>query len=72
MQIFNVTIEQPMLASFTIEAKDEEQAHEIAKAKFEAMDNETFRREAEFGFGTDAQIQIESANGEVLTEWTDL
>lgn len=68
MQKFNVTIEQPMLASFTIEAKDEEQAHEIAK--FEAMDNETFRREAEFG--TDAQIQIESANGEVLTEWTDL
>lgn len=70
MQKFNVTIEQPMIVSFTIEAKDEEEAHTKGRELFEAMENSKFRDHADFG--TDAQIQIESEDGKLSTEWTDL
>lgn len=59
-----------MTISFTIEAKDEEAAHEIASDKFNKMGDDEFRKVSEMG--TDAQIMIESEDGSLATEWTDL
>jgi len=65
---YNVTIEQPLVKTWTIEARDEEEAHNIAREKY---------NKGEFiltgdDVGTDAQVQISSEDGKLVTEWFDL
>lgn len=65
MTKFLVNIEHPLCKAFEVEAKDIEQAEEIAREKY---------RTAEFvlegdDYGTDAQFQVCDSEGEALTEW---
>lgn len=63
---YTVTIEQPCIISFEIEAGDIDEAMEIAKEKYETVDKEQLE------FGTDAQIMAEAEDGTDSTEWTNL
>lgn len=66
MAKFLVNIEQPLCKSFEVEAKDEEEAEQIARAKYDAGEFVLTNDD----LGTDALFQICSGeDGEALTEW---
>ena len=65
MAKFLVNIEQPLCKSFEVEAIDEDQAEEIARAKYDAGEFVLTNDD----LGTDAQFQVCDADGEALTEW---
>lgn len=66
MKKYNITIEQPCIISFEIDAEDIETAIEIAKEKYENASKE------ELEFGTDAQIMAEADDGSDSVDWADL
>jgi len=68
MTKYNVSIEQPMCATFEVEAENIDQAIEIATQKY---NNEEFVITND-DIGTDAQIMAESEDGTEVTEWSDL
>jgi hypothetical protein len=68
MKKYNVTIEQPMVKTFEVEADSIEQAEDIARTKYNA---------GEFvigsdDFGTDAQVQTVSEDETEISDWHDL
>lgn len=65
---YNVTIEQPMIFSVTVEAEDIEQAEEMA---IEIWNNKPIEAEG-WDYGTDAQIQAEAEDGSDCSDWHDL
>lgn len=65
MTKYIVNIEQPLINSFEVEAKDEEEAEEIAREKY---DNGKFVLTIK-NLGTDAQFQVCDKKGQALTEW---
>jgi len=72
---FNVTIEQPLVKTWTIEAKDAEDAQRIAQEKYSSEEWVLTGDD----YGTDAQCSImevdeegdEKIDGEQV-DWTDL
>jgi hypothetical protein len=65
MTKFIVNIEQPFIRAYEVEAEDEEQAEEIARARYE-KDGSAFTLDE---LGTDYQLQVCDADGKALTEW---
>ncbi len=68
MKKYNVTIEQPCIRSYEIEAVDIDEAMALATELYEST-KQVFREDE---FGTDAQIQASAEDDSESTEWTDL
>lgn len=62
---FNVSIEQPMVKTWTVEAENIDEAMEIAKKNW---NDGTFVIGPD-DIGTDAQMMAESEDGTESTEW---
>jgi len=60
---YTVTIEQPCIIIFEVEAKNIEEALEIGKEKWEMVDKNDLE------FGTDAQMMAEAEDGSESTDW---
>jgi len=70
MKKYNITIEQPLILSIEIEAKNIENALKKASKIYNKMPK--IKLSENWNYGTDAQIMAESEDETESTEWDDL